>query len=173
MRNGLDSPFFFGVSGFVNKSGKRGNVNVGELLERTLPPMGYELVDWDMSPRSGLLRVFIDKPGGIDVEDCADVSNHLSRLFTVENVEYDRLEVSSPGLDRPLKNAADFERYAGEEARLTLREAIDNARRMKVVLRGVSGESVLVERESVPMSIPLHNIEKARLVPRIEWRQTK
>jgi len=149
------------------------NAKVGELLEKTLPPMGYELVEWDLSPRSGLLRVFIDKPGGIDVEDCADVSNHLSRLLTVENVEYERLEVSSPGLDRPLKNAADFVRYSGEEARLTLREAIDNARRMKVVLRGVSGETLLVEKESVPLSIPLQNIEKARLVPRIEWRQTK
>ena len=149
------------------------NVNVGQLLEKTLPPMGYELVEWDLSPRTGLLRVFIDKPGGIDVEDCADVSNHLSRLLTVENIEYERLEVSSPGLDRPLRNAADFARYSGEEARLTLREAIDNARRMKVVLRGVSGETLLVEKESVPLSIPLQNIEKARLVPRIEWRQRK
>ena len=170
MRNGLDSPFFFGNSGFAN--GNQG-VNLGQLLERTLPPMGYELVDWDLSARSGLLRIFIDKPGGIDVEDCADVSNHLTRLLTVENVSYERLEVSSPGLDRPLKKAADFARYDGEQARLTLREAIANARRMKVVLRGVSGESVLVETETGPLSIPLHNIEKARLVPRIEWRPSK
>ena len=76
--------------------------NLGELLERTLPPMGYELVDWEMSPRGRLVRVFIDKPNGVDVEDCARVSNHLTRLFAVENIDFDRLEVSSPGLDRPL-----------------------------------------------------------------------
>ena len=76
-------------------------MGLGELLERTVPALGYELVDWDMSARSRLVRVFIDKPGGVDVEDCASVSNHLTRLFAVENVDFERLEVSSPGLDRP------------------------------------------------------------------------
>jgi len=57
----------------------------GELLERTVPALGYELVDWDMSARTRLVRVFIDKPNGVDVEDCARVSNHLTRLFAVEN----------------------------------------------------------------------------------------
>ncbi|TMH26539.1 MAG: hypothetical protein E6H66_24870 [Betaproteobacteria bacterium] len=84
-------------------------MNLGEILERTLPPMGYELVDWDSSPRSGLLRVFIDKPNGVDVEDCARVSNHLTHLLAVEQIAYDRLEVSSPGLDRPLKRPAPAE----------------------------------------------------------------
>ena len=81
------------------------DVKLGELLETTLPPMGYELVDWDMSARSRLVRVFIDKPNGVDVDDCARVSNHLTRLFAVENIDFDRLEVSSPGLDRPLTQA--------------------------------------------------------------------
>src|SRR5512140_3742111 len=109
---------------------------LGELLERTLPPLGYELVDWEQPARSGLVRVFIDKPNGVDVEDCARVSNHLTHLFAVEGVDFDRLEVSSPGLDRALKKASDFARYAGEEVKLTLRESIGNARRMKGVLRG-------------------------------------
>ena len=69
-------------------------------LEQTLRSLGYELVDLEMS-RSGLVRVFIDKPGGITVEDCAAVSNHLMRVFAVEGFDYERLEVSSPGLDRP------------------------------------------------------------------------
>lgn len=148
-------------------------MNLAELLETTVPSLGYELVDWDMSPRSRLVRVFIDKPDGIDVEDCASVSNHLTRLMLVENIDYDRLEVSSPGLDRPLKKARDFERYVGEEARLTLKEAINNAKRMKVTLRGIGDKGVLVETETGPHEIPLSNIEKARLVPRIEWRQSK
>ena len=148
-------------------------MKLGEVLERTLPPMGYELVDWDSSPRSGLVRVFIDKPKGVDVEDCARVSNHLTQLFAVEQIAYDRLEVSSPGLDRPLKKLADFQRFAGEQVKLTLRDAIDNARRIKGVLRGVEGESVTVDTEVGRRTIALANIDKARLVPRIEWRNTR
>ncbi len=68
------------------------------LLERTLPPLGYELVDVESTPKGRLIRVFIDKPEGVDVEDCARVSQHLTRWFAVENVDFDRLEVSSPGL---------------------------------------------------------------------------
>ncbi|HZQ62968.1 MAG TPA: ribosome maturation factor RimP, partial [Casimicrobiaceae bacterium] len=63
---------------------------LGELLERTLPAMGYELVDWETSAKGRLVRIFIDKPGGVDVEDCARVSHHLTRLFTVENIDYER-----------------------------------------------------------------------------------
>ena len=148
-------------------------IKLGEILERTLPPLGYELVDWDLSPRSGLLRVFIDKPNGVDVEDCARVSNHLTHLFAVEQVAYDRLEISSPGLDRPLKRAADFARFAGEEVRITLRESVDNARKMKGVLRGLDGESVLLDTEAGRRSIALANIDKARLVPKIEWRNAR
>ena len=148
-------------------------MTLGEILERTLPPMGYELVDWDSSPRSGLVRVFIDKPKGVDVEDCARVSNHLTHLFAVEQIAYDRLEVSSPGLDRPLKKATDFDRFAGEEVKLTLHDAIDNARRVKGILRGVEGESVLLDTEAGRRTIALANIDKARLVPKIEWRNTR
>ncbi len=135
--------------------------------------MGYELVDWEAPARGGLVRVFIDKPHGIDVEDCARVSNHLTHLFAVENVAYERLEVSSPGLDRPLKKAADFSRFAGEEVKVTLRESVDNARRIKGVLRGIEGESIRVETETGMRSIALANVDKARLVPKIEWRKTK
>ena len=148
-------------------------VKLGEVLERTLPALGYELVDWDRSARSGLVRVFIDKPGGVDVEDCAQVSAHLTHLFAAEKIDYDRLEVSSPGLDRPLKKAADFARFAGEEVRLTLREAIDNARRLKGILRGVEGDVVRLDTETGPRTIALANIDRARLVPKIEWRNAR
>ena len=80
-------------------------MNVVKLVETTVNGLGYELVDLERSGR-GMLRVFIDKPEGISVDDCQVVSNQLTRLFLVENVDYDRLEVSSPGLDRPLKKEA-------------------------------------------------------------------
>jgi ribosome maturation factor RimP len=145
-------------------------VDLYALLERTLPAMGYELVDLELSPKGRLVRVFIDKPEGVGVEDCAKVSNHLTRLFAVENVDFDRLEVSSPGLDRPLKKAADYARFAGQEAKLTLREPVDGARRLKGILRGLEGDAALVETDAGVRAIALGNVEKARLVPKIEWR---
>jgi len=147
-------------------------MNLGELLQRTLPPMGYELVDWEMSPRSRLVRVFIDKPHGVDVEDCARVSNQLTHLFAVENVDFERLEVSSPGLDRPLTKPADFVRFTGEEVDMRLRAPIDNARRVKGILRGCEDGAVKVETANGMRSIAFDDIEKARLVPRIKWRKS-
>jgi ribosome maturation factor RimP len=146
------------------------HLELNVLLERTLPALGYELVDLELSPKGRLVRIFIDKADGVDVEDCARVSSHLTRLFAVENVDFDRLEVSSPGLDRPLKKAADYARFVGQEAKLTLREPVDGARRLKGILRGLEGDAALVETDAGTRAIPLGSIEKARLVPKIEWR---
>jgi ribosome maturation factor RimP len=74
-------------------------VDLTALLEKTVGALGYELVDLELANRGRLMRIFIDKAGGVDVEDCAAVSNQLTRLLVVEGVDYDRLEVSSPGLD--------------------------------------------------------------------------
>ena len=95
-------------------------MDLNTLIETTVVGLGYELVDVEMSPRGRTVRVFIDLPGddkGIDVEDCAKVSNQLSRVFEVENIDFDHLEISSPGLDRVVKKAADFERFAGQDIR--------------------------------------------------------
>ncbi len=146
------------------------DLDLNALLERTLPALGYELVDLELSPKGRLVRIFIDKANGVDVEDCARVSSHLTRLFAVENVDFDRLEVSSPGLDRPLKRAADYARFVGQEAKLTLREPVEGARRLKGILRGLEGDAALVETDAGTRAIPLGSIEKARLVPKIEWR---
>jgi ribosome maturation factor RimP len=160
------------------------NGKLGELLASTLPPMGYELVDWEMS-RGRMVRVFIDKlagstegsTDGISVDDCARVSNHLTRLFTVEDIDYERLEVSSPGLDRPLTKIADYTRFSGEEAQVHLHELTDGVRKVKGILRGIvqgtSGDSVLVETETGVRTIPFALIDRGRLVPKIEWRKAK
>src|SRR6185312_4132844 len=148
-------------------------MDIGELLEQTVPALGYELVDWDMSARSRLVRVFIDKPGGVDVEDCARVSNHLTRLFAVESVDFERLEVSSPGLDRPVKRLADYARFAGQEAQLTLAAPVNGAKRIKGILRGTEGDDVLVETSAGVKSFPFGTITQARLVPAIEWRKQR
>ena len=123
------------------------------------------------SARGKLVRVFIDKPNGVDVEDCARVSNHLTHLFAAENVDFDRLEVSSPGLDRPLTKLEDFARFVGEQAQLTLAAPIDGAKRIKGIVRGTDGGNVLVETAAGVRALPFGTIGRARLVPRIDWRK--
>jgi len=139
-------------------------MDVVKLVETTVNGLGYELVDLERSGR-GMLRVFIDKPEGISVDDCQIVSNQLTRLFMVENVDYDRLEVSSPGLDRPLKKEADFSRFAGEKVQLKLRMPLDGRKNFVGMIAGVSDGILQLDVEGSPVTIELSNLDKARLVP--------
>jgi len=148
------------------------------LLEATVAGLGYELVSVELSNRGRMLRIFIDKPaaaakdagaGGITVDDCARVSNQLTRVLDVEDVDYDRLEVSSPGLDRPLKKEADFVRFAGEQARLTLRVPIGGRRNFTGTMRAVADGKLQLEIEGGMVTIDLANVDKARLVPKVEF----
>mgnify|MGYP000090012634 FL=1 len=144
-------------------------MSLQELIESTVTGLGYELVTVELSPRSHLVRVFIDapeKPRGIDVEDCATVSNQLTHLFQVENIDYDRLEVSSPGLDRPLVKAADYTRFAGSQVQIKLRMPIGERRQFNGTLIGIEGDQVQLELGENTITFPLSNIDKARLVPK-------
>jgi len=136
------------------------------LLESTLSGLGYELVDFEWAGRGKLLRLFIDKPDGIVVEDCVLVSDHLTKLFAVEAVDYERLEVSSPGLERPLKKAQDFERFAGEEARVKMRVATNGQRSFIGILRCVKDGMLEMDVDGVLVTLDLANLEKARLIPK-------
>lgn len=142
-------------------------MDLHDLLESTVAGLGYELVDVERSPHGRLIRVFIDKPDGVTVDDCVAVSNHLSRLLAVENVDYGRLEISSPGLDRPLKKTSDFIRFAGESAKLKLRVALQGQRNFVGVLRGVQDGVLKLEVDGKVLDLELDNLEKARLVPKL------
>lgn len=135
------------------------------LLETTLSGLGYELVDMERSGKGNLMRVFIDKPGGVLLDDCAAVSNHLSRVLTVENVHYERLEISSPGLDRPLKKERDFVRFAGQKVRVKLRVPQDGQRNFVGVLQETRAGKVGLDVEGKAVTFDLANLDKARLVP--------
>lgn len=150
------------------------------LIEQAVVGLGYELVDFETSPRARLLRVFIDRPpagadrGGVTVEDCAAVSNHLTRLFVVENIDYDRLEVSSPGMDRPLKKPADYVRFVGQDVQLKLRiPEICNKGASSTPQRNFSGTILACAEGRVRIGttegereFDFENIDKARLVPK-------
>ncbi len=141
------------------------------IIEQAVGGLGYELVDFETSPRARLLRVFIDRPAaatrsGITVEDCAAVSNHLTRLFLVENIDYDRLEVSSPGMDRPLKKPEDFVRFAGQDVQLKLRIPEGVQRNFSGTILACADGRVRIGTSEGEREFAFDNIDKARLVPR-------
>ena len=142
---------------------------VQAVVEPVVAGMGYELVELQAANGGRMLRLFIDKPGGIDVEDCAAVSRQLSRVFEVEGIEYERLEVSSPGLDRPLRKAGDFARFVGHKADVRMRTPDATGRRRFVgVLRGAEEGSVAMELEGqATVRLALDDVERARLVPEL------
>ncbi|MBK1727334.1 ribosome maturation factor RimP [Halorhodospira neutriphila] len=138
------------------------------LLEPTVEGLGYELVGVELVGSKGnrTLRVFIDTPAGVRVEDCEAVSHQVSGLLDIEDPvpgAY-HLEVSSPGLDRPIFKASDYERFRGEQVRLRLVELYEGRRRVTGTLQGLEGEAVVVlDTEGTERRIPLELIDRARL----------
>ena len=125
------------------------------LIEKTVVGMGYELVDFERRGH-GHLTVFIDVPEhegrAVTVEDCEKVTHQLLHVLAVEDADYERLEVSSPGLDRPLKKVADFARFAGQEALIKLRMTLPGAGNRKSfqgVLHAPEGETLKLEFEGI------------------------
>lgn len=130
--------------------------------------LGMELVDLVYASEHGskVVRLFIDKPGGVTVDDCSDVSREFGTVLDVEDPIPQRyvLEVSSPGLDRPLVREKDFTRYIGKRARIKSKQPIEGRRNFKAVIDGVAEGKVLVtDFDGRRFEIELTNIEKARL----------
>jgi ribosome maturation factor RimP len=144
-------------------------LNLENVISPVVTGMGYELVELQAANGGRMLRLFIDKAGGIDVEDCAAVSRQLTRVLEVEGVDYERLEVSSPGLDRPLRKTADFARFAGHKADVRMRTPDATGRRRYVgVLRGAEGGVVSIELDGrTTVRLALDDLERARLVPEL------
>jgi len=139
-----------------------------EWVEQVICGLGYEFVHLEWVGRSGLLRVYIDKTEGIGVEDCAFVSEHLSRAMAVEGWRYDRLEVSSPGLDRPLVKELDFVRFSGHKARVVLRVPMEGRKNFTGKIASVCDGAVsLVSDSGDTVVLQYANIDKARLVPQL------
>jgi ribosome maturation factor RimP len=140
-------------------------VSVEKVIEPAVTGMGYELVDVQASNGGRLLRLFIDKPGGVTLDDCAAISRHLTRVLAVEGIDYERLEVSSPGLDRPLRKASDFARFAGQKAEIRMRTPDASGRRRFVgVLRGAESGQVSMELEGQTVALALDDVDRAKLI---------
>lgn len=138
-----------------------------ELLESTLHGLGYELIEVEKSAHNKLIRIFVDKEGGITIDDCVTISNHLNRLFAAENIDYGRLEVSSPGLDRPLRKESDFIRFKGETIKLKLRIPFQGQRNFVGVLQDINNGIIKLDVAGKILDLELSNLGKARLVPKL------
>jgi ribosome maturation factor RimP len=140
-----------------------------ELLEPTVAGLGYELTDLEvkLGGPDSVVRVFIDRPDGIALEDCEKVSREISVLLDVEDPvpgQYS-LEVSSPGLDRKLTKPEHFQRFTGEDVRVKLRFPVEGRRNFRGALRAADEDTIEVEVDGKSHRLPLATIESARLVP--------
>lgn len=144
--------------------------NLTQTIRQVVESMGYELVGIELLSRQKqgtLLRIYIDSDKGITLDDCTTVSHQVSGLLDVENPieeNYD-LEVSSPGIDRPLFDREHFERFRGKKARIRMRIRQNGRRRYDGVLMGIKGDDVTLEVEGEKFNLPLDQIESARLIP--------
>ena len=143
-----------------------------EMLAPSVEDLGYELVgiEYIRAGQHSTLRVYIDQEDGILVDDCAAVSRQVSAIMDVEDPitnEY-TLEVSSPGLERPLFNAAQYAAFIGEEVKVQLRMPIQNRRRWKGIISGVDGEIISIVVDAKTERFALSNIQKANIVPKFD-----
>ncbi len=139
-----------------------------ELLEPAVTALGFELADLDAhAGRRGLLRLYIDRPGGVTLDDCQRVSEQVGAWLDVEDPLPGSyvLEVSSPGFDRRLRTAAHFERFGGEQARIELKDALGGRRKFVGRLAGVEGGVVVLEVDGERVCLPMSDIAVARLAP--------
>jgi len=159
------------------------------MTREALAGMGVDLIDVERAAM-GLLRVTIDREDGVRIEDCEQVSRQLSRVYEVENIDYRRLEVGSPGIDRPLRSEADFLHFAGSRVEIKLREAVDSRKVYTGILRApeavdekTAGEAVArpvfgLEFEAKKndiqvLSFTLDDIERAKLDPVLDFKGKK
>jgi len=142
-----------------------------DLLEPVVLGMGYELVEieYQPNPKHGVLRLYIDKESGILLEDCTEVSRQISALIDVEDPipGHFNLEVSSPGLDRPLRKMEDFIKFTGEVAKIQMAMPMEGQKNFKGRISGVEDDLLILECEDKVVRLPVTAIHKARLVPNI------
>ena len=140
-----------------------------QLIEPAVESLGYELVgvEYRGSATNGLLRVYIDHQDGITLDDCQAVSHQLSGVLDVEDPIHGHyaLEVSSPGLDRPLFKAQDYARFAGQQVKVRMHGMIEGRRNFTGRLLGLEGDSAIVEVDGEEYLLPLDQVDQARLIP--------
>jgi len=148
---------------------RRDQTHLWELFEPVVKGMGYDLIEIEHfpNPKHGVLRLYIDKEDGVNVDDCSSVSRQISALIDVEDPVSGQfnLEISSPGSDRPLRRLVDFQRFVGSLVKLKTVMPLQGQRNFKGRLLEVSEETIVIETDDEEISLPMSTIDKARIVP--------
>ncbi len=146
---------------------------IKELIELPIIKKGIELVDleWKRERTGWVLRIFIDKPGGVTIGDCVKISEIVSKILDRENPIHRsyNLEVSSPGIERPLVKKEDYERFRGEKARITLKEPLEGRKNFTGIIIGIKNDEVCIEVDGKVFSFSIESIKKANLQPEIKF----
>ena len=145
------------------------STKLSQLLQPLVEGLGYEFVGLEHSsnPKNPVVVIYIDREEGIAIEDCEAVSREVAALLDVEDPipGHYSLEVSSPGLDRPLFTIEQFARFAGQEANVTVYAPVDGRRKFRGIILAASGDTVTIEQDGAEVTLESSNIVKARLVP--------
>ena len=142
-------------------------IDLEQLINKVVTQLGYELVDLEIINHGQLLRVFIDKLDSINIDDCVTVSNQLNHVLSVEEeIVYDRLEVSSPGMDRVIKKLTDYERFKDERVKIKTRLPILERKNFSGIIKEIKGNIIFLESEGSLIEINFDQIDKARLDPK-------
>ncbi len=153
---------------------RRDQTHLWELFEPVVQGLGFDLIEIEHfpNPKHGVLRLYIDKPEGSDstgvvIEDCSMVSRQISALIDVEDPIRGQfnLEVSSPGLDRPLRRLVDFQRFCGSNISLKTTTPLEGQRNFKGKLLAANEDTLVIETDAEEISLPMNAIEKARVIP--------
>ena len=148
---------------------RQDQTHLWELFEPVVEGLGYDLIEIEHypNPKHGVLRLYIDKEDGVNVDDCSSVSRQISALIDVEDPVRGKfnLEVSSPGSDRPLRKLKDFQRFIGSLVSLKTAVPMDGQRNFKGRLLEATEEVAVIETDTEEISIPMRSIDKARIVP--------
>ena len=137
---------------------------LNNLLESTVTGLGFEFVDLEITP-SRTIAVYIDKENGVTIEDCESVSKHLNQVLFVEEIDYNRLEVSSPGLERPLKKIKDFIKFIDKKVKIKTMDLVNNQKVFHGFIKQVDGDNISLELEDKSnVIIKFDNIYRAKLV---------
>ena len=148
---------------------RRDQTHLWEMFEPVVKGMGYDLIEIEHfpNPKHGVLRLYIDKEGGVNVDDCSSVSHQISALIDVEDPVRGQfnLEISSPGADRPLRRLKDFQRFTGSLVKLKTVMPLEGQRNFKGRLLEASEDTVVIETDDEEISLPMSAVEKARIVP--------
>ena len=148
---------------------RQDQAHLWDLFEPVVSGMGYDLIEIEHfpNPKHGVLRLYIDKEGGVNVDDCSNVSRQISALIDVEEPVRGQfnLEISSPGADRPLRRLQDFQRFIGSLVKLKTVMPLEGQRNFKGRLLEASEEVLVIETDTEEISLPMNAVEKARIVP--------